>query len=84
MWIEPNRSAIMRGTMLTALLTHVLATPETVEQLIRIEDEMATMVDVMRFFGYENAAQFRKDWAQLSDQDKADLKAGIADGSLTY
>jgi hypothetical protein len=28
--------------------------------------------------------EFREEWAQLTDQDKTDLKNGIGDGSLTY
>ena len=44
----------------------------------------ATMIDVMKFFGYDNAAAFRKDWAALSDASKTQLKQGIGDGSLTY
>jgi len=44
----------------------------------------ATLVDVMRYFQYDNAAQFRKDWNNLSSSDKADLKVGIGNDSLTY
>lgn len=44
----------------------------------------ATMVEVMRFFDYKNAAQFRKDWAELHGDDKEQLKNGIGDGTLTY
>ncbi len=29
-------------------------------------------------------AQFRDEWAQLSDEDKTALKTGVADGSFTY
>lgn len=43
-----------------------------------------SMVAVMRYMGYENTAQFRKEWATLSEADKTQLKAGIADGTLTY
>jgi len=45
---------------------------------------MATMIDVMHYFGYPTAAAFKKDWSQLSDKDKEELKTGIEDGSLTY
>ena len=43
----------------------------------------ASMVDVMKFFGIQ-IATFRKEWEQLTDTDKAQLKKGIGDGSLTY
>lgn len=29
-------------------------------------------------------AQFRAEWAELTDQDKLDLRTGIGNGSLTY
>lgn len=52
----------------------------------------ATLAQVAEFMGYKNGAenpsdslaQFRKDWATMSDTDKAQLKAGIGDGTLTY
>lgn len=42
------------------------------------------MLAVMKFMGYTNAASFRKEWVLLSDTDKAQLKAGIENGTLTY
>lgn len=44
---------------------------------------MASMVDVMKFFRMK-PQEFRKDWAELSPQDKEDLKSGIENGTLTY
>lgn len=41
------------------------------------------MVKVMKFFGM-STTEFRKEWAQLTDQDREQIKAGVADGSLTY
>lgn len=32
----------------------------------------------------ETLSDFSKQWKELSDKDKADLRNGIADGSLTY
>lgn len=29
-------------------------------------------------------SDFRADWSRLSDQDKADLKQGLQDGTFTY
>lgn len=46
------------------------------------------MLAVFKFFseGYPEykMTKFRADWALLTDQDKADLKNGIADGTLNY
>lgn len=42
-----------------------------------------SMVDVMKYFGLK-PTEFRKEWAELSETDKEDLKKGVADGSLTY
>lgn len=46
----------------------------------------ATIKGVYDFFKstYSSLAQFRKDWDALSETDKAQLKAGIGDGTLTY
>ena len=44
---------------------------------------MASMVDVMKFFDIK-AGQFRLEWAELSQQDKDELKSGIDNGTLTY
>jgi len=49
----------------------------------------ATATEVMRFFdftedGKQNVAKFRKEWAELSDEDKAAIKTGIGNGTLSY
>ena len=41
------------------------------------------MVTVMKFFGMKTA-EFRVQWAALTQRDKDQLKAGIATGTLTY
>jgi len=43
-----------------------------------------TLKKVREFFGYEKLADFARDWRQLTEQDKADIKKGITDGTLTY
>lgn len=43
-----------------------------------------TMIDVMKYFEYENAATFRKEWTQLSELDKEQLKNGLDNGTMTY
>lgn len=45
--------------------------------------ENASVKDVMAYFGMP-VSQFKSEWSKLTDQDKANLKAGIGDGSLTY
>ncbi len=47
---------------------------------------MASIADVWRYFkdGYPSMASFKADWEKLSDTDKADLKKGVGDGTLTY
>lgn len=40
--------------------------------------------DIRKFFGYENLAQFRKDWSELTDADKTQIRTGLENGSLTY
>lgn len=48
---------------------------------------MANMSDVYRYFAEGTdykMVDFRKDWVQLTDQDKADLKNGIEDGTFNY
>lgn len=42
------------------------------------------MLKVKDFFGYTNIAQFRKEWAALTEQDKTELRTGIENGTLTY
>lgn len=42
------------------------------------------MKEVMQYFEYRSAAAFAVDWKQCTPTDKAQLKAGLADGSLTY
>lgn len=44
----------------------------------------ATMKQVSEFFEYSSLSEFRKDWLALTDQDRAQIKAGLGDGSLNY
>lgn len=44
---------------------------------------MATLKDVAAYFGIP-LAQFRGEWAALTDEDKAAIRRGIGDGTLTY
>ena len=44
----------------------------------------ATLGQVKDFFGYPTLAAFSADWKQLPEKDRAELRRGIGDGSLTY
>ena len=41
------------------------------------------MAAIAKFFAIP-LGQFRAEWADLSEQDKADLKKGMSDGTYTY
>jgi hypothetical protein len=43
----------------------------------------ATLQQIMEFFGMPPRV-FRTEWADLTDTDKAQLREGIGNGSLTY
>lgn len=43
----------------------------------------ATLKQVIDYFGLP-MSQFAKEWKAVSDEDKAQIKAGIGDGSFTY
>lgn len=45
--------------------------------------EGITLKGIMEFFGM-TSPQMTREWKQLSDQDKADIKAGLSNGTLTY
>lgn len=40
--------------------------------------------EIRQFFGITNVALFRKEWSELSDKDKAEIKEGLSNGSYTY
>lgn len=42
-----------------------------------------TLKDIMAFFGM-SPAEMSKEWKGLTADDKAQIKNGLADGSLTY
>jgi hypothetical protein len=43
-----------------------------------------TVKEVMAYFGFPSAAKFAAEWKNCTATDKAQLKEGIANGSLTY
>jgi hypothetical protein len=47
----------------------------------------SSLLEIKRYFGYEGKdgmAKFRQDWSRLSEADKADIRKGMEDGTLTY
>ncbi len=40
--------------------------------------------EIMDFFGYAKLADFSKDWKALPDEDKAQIRAGLIDGTYNY
>ena len=44
---------------------------------------LASIKDVMAFFEMP-AGLFAKEWKRLSETEKTQIKAGLADGTLTY
>lgn len=50
-----------------------------------VSDPKATSLNGVRlYFGIPSASAFGAEWRKLSDQDKADLKNGIGNGTETY
>lgn len=43
-----------------------------------------SLKDIKDLFGYPTLAAFSKDWKELTDKDKEQIKEGIGNGTLTY
>ena len=43
----------------------------------------ATLKEIREFFGMDMPT-FKREWLALTAQDKAQIKAGLSDGTLTY
>lgn len=43
-----------------------------------------TINDVRKYFEFQTAANFAAEWRKLTDKDKAEIKKGLEDGTLTY
>lgn len=43
-----------------------------------------SLKDIKDLFGYSTLSAFSKDWKQLSDKDKEQIKEGIGNGTFTY
>jgi hypothetical protein len=44
----------------------------------------ANVKQVKDFFEESNTAKFSKEWKELSEEEKRQLKEGIGNGTLTY
>jgi hypothetical protein len=44
----------------------------------------ATLLAVKDYFGYPSLSAFSKDWKQLSETERTQIRTGIGDGSFTY
>jgi hypothetical protein len=40
--------------------------------------------DLKEFFGYAKLADFSREWKELTDDDREQLRTGIADGTFNY
>jgi hypothetical protein len=43
-----------------------------------------TAKELKEFFGYEKLADFSRDWKELSEEERAQIRGGIADGTFNY
>jgi hypothetical protein len=43
----------------------------------------AKLTEIMKFFGL-TAAKFQREWSKLTDTDKAQIRQGIGNGTMTY
>ncbi len=44
----------------------------------------ATLNQIRAFFNIESAQKFTAEWQKLTDADKAQIRAGIGDGTYNY
>lgn len=44
---------------------------------------LTSLATVQKFFEMDSAT-FRKEWTQLTDQDRADIRMAFNDGTMTY
>lgn len=43
-----------------------------------------TLKDLKAYFGYEKLTEFSKDWKELSEESRKQIKDGINDGTFNY
>lgn len=51
---------------------------------LKTKDSKMTILEIKNFFGYTKLADFKADWEKLTDADKAQIKAGLSDGTFSY
>lgn len=44
----------------------------------------ATLIEVRKFFDFEDMKQFRQEWTALTEDDRAQIREGLGNGSYTY
>ena len=49
-----------------------------------LEATAATMLEVKKYFGYDKLSDFKRDWQELDDISRVQLRNGIGNGTLTY
>lgn len=43
-----------------------------------------TLKGIKDFFGYSSLSAFSADWKEMPEKDRAQIKEGLSNGSLTY
>lgn len=43
-----------------------------------------SLAQIKEFFGYPNLTAFAADWKLVPNEDRAQIKAGLSDGTLSY
>jgi hypothetical protein len=52
--------------------------------MAEIDENLATLSDIRKYFEYESAGTFRQEWTALDKESQIQLRKGLKDGSLTY
>lgn len=48
------------------------------------DDKKASALEIKKFFGIDSTADFAKEWKELSDKDKEQIRTGIGNDTNTY
>jgi len=49
-----------------------------------MENQTITLKDLKEFFGYTKLTDFSRDWKQLSETDREQIRKGVEDGTFNY
>lgn len=47
------------------------------------DEKKLGLKDLKEFFGYSKLQDFSRDWKLLSEEDRAQIRGGIEDGTMT-